>query len=97
MGDGERELIAEIDEEQPKVIDVRCIAGVAEIARLFNVNKSTASMWYTRRDRNGHPEAIAYLSCGALFDINEVVQWYGNYHPLKGGRPGTLPADRRVS
>ena len=79
------------DEDQPRMIDVRCIAGLAEIADIFGVSKQTASNWHARRDRNGYPEAIAYLACGAVFDINEVIQWYGHYIPLKGGRPGRHP------
>jgi hypothetical protein len=97
MDDEERDLELAEDEEAPKLIDPRCIAAVGDIARLFMVGKTTAAQWYARRDRNGYPEAIAYISCGALFDLNEVIEWYGNYHPLKGGRPGSMPADRRVS
>jgi hypothetical protein len=85
------ELTETGDDEEPRMINVRCIAGVAEIASLFAVSKTTAANWYARRDRNGHPEAIAYLACGTLFDINEVVRWYAGYKPLKGGRPGNAP------
>ena len=87
----EREFDADDMNTPARMIDVRQIAGVAEIAALFMVSKTTAANWYARRDRNGHPEAIAYLACGTLFDINEVVEWYGRYKPLKGGRPGSAP------
>jgi hypothetical protein len=80
-----------MDEEEPRLIDTRKIAGLAEIARLFIVSKSCAHNWYMRRDRNGYPEAIATLASGALFDIDEVVEWYVHYVPLKGGRPGSTP------
>jgi hypothetical protein len=80
--------------EEPRLIDTRKICAVGEIAALFRVEKTTAANWYARRDRNGFPEAIAVLGCGTLFDLDEVVQWYVRYVPLKGGRPGSTP--RRV-
>lgn len=82
---------AKIDREAPKMIDPHNIAGIAELAALFIVGKTTVAMWYARADRNGFPLPIATLACGSLFDVTEVVTWYVGYLPLKGGRPGTVP------
>jgi len=72
-------------------IDPRHLAGVAELAALFRVGRTTVSQWIARRDRNGFPEPVARLASGPIFDVNVVVAWYVGYVPEKGGRPGWTP------
>jgi hypothetical protein len=72
-------------------IKVASLAGVAEIADLFRIGRTTVSNWDSRRDRNGFPERVKSLASGPLYDVEEVVAWYITYEPSKGGRPGTVP------
>ena len=78
-------------DELPPMIDPRHLVGVAEISALFLVGRTTVAMWHTRADRNGFPPLVAQLAMGPLWDVNEVIAWYGSYKPLKGGRPGRVP------
>lgn len=94
MGPGTANLLAEVERlkrENQRLVDPRHLVGIGDIARLFMLSPQTVSNWYTRRDRNGFPEAVAQLSATPVFDVNEVVRWYGRYVPSKGGRPGTAP------
>lgn len=72
-------------------LDPRRLAGVAELAKLFQVGRTTVSNWHDRRGRNGFPSPVAVLAMGPVWDIDAVVRWYGRYVPSKGGRPGTAP------
>ena len=74
-------------------IDPRLLVGVAELSKLFGVGRTTVTQWAARRHRNGFPEPVAELAMGPLFNVSEVVRWYGAYVPEKGGRPGRMPAD----
>lgn len=89
--------MTEIDESAPKLIDPKHIVGVAEIATLFLVPRTTVSNWHTRTDRNGFPLPLVVLAAGPLFDVNEVLRWYARYVPLKGGRPGRAPGAEQVA
>jgi len=80
-----------------RLIDPRKLAGVAELARLFLVGRSTVTQWAARRDRNGFPEPVAVLAMGPVFDLDEVVEWYVGYEPDKGGRPGRMPGAGELS
>ena len=82
-----------MDKDQDFMIDVRHLAGVAELADLFKVGRTTVSNWNDRRDRNGFPRPRVVLAMGPVWDIDQVVKWYGSYTPNKGGRPGTAPRD----
>ena len=72
-------------------IDVEFIVGVAEIADLLKIGRTTVSNWDDRRERNGFPERLKTLAAGPLYDVREVVAWYADYEPSRGGRPGLVP------
>jgi hypothetical protein len=75
------------------------VATMAQVASLLMVSQNQVYMWHRRRARNGFPEAIACVIAhygvykgsgrkrGPMWDINEVVRWYGNYQPSPGGAP----------
>ena len=58
------------------VIDGLELGGAAEISKEFDVPRSTASMWWLRRDRTGFPAPVGTLSQGAVFDMSAVRSWY---------------------
>lgn len=74
-----------------KLIDPSKLVGVAEVADLFKVGRTTVSNWYERRARNNFPETVARLASGPIWDRDVVVAWYIAYVPNKGGRPGRMP------
>lgn len=75
----------------PRKVDPRNLAGVAELAQLFDVGRTTVCNWYDRRQRNGFPEVTLRLASGPIWEIEGAVSWYASYVPSKGGRPGRLP------
>jgi hypothetical protein len=80
-----------MDEQVSRSIETGALAGVTELARLFLVGRSTVTQWAARRERNGFPLPVSVLAMGPIYDVNEVLTWYGNYVPDKGGRPGRYP------
>ena len=74
-----------------KMVKVESLAGVAEIANLLRVGRTTVSNWDERRERNGFPQRVKTLASGPVYDIEEVVAWYLEYSPSRGGRPGLTP------
>lgn len=58
------------------VLDGLELGGAAEISKEFGVPRSTASMWWLRRDKTGFPDAVARLSAGAVFDMAAVRAWH---------------------
>jgi hypothetical protein len=82
---------------EPRLIDVRKLAGVAELARLFMVGRTTVTQWAARADRNGFPDPVARLAMGPVFDLDEVLDWYTHYEPDKGGRPGRMPGAGEIA
>lgn len=75
----------------PRTVDPVCLVGVAEVAHLLGVGRTTVSAWYERRDRTGYPEIVARLASGPIWDIEQVVDWFKGYRPKKGARPGAVP------
>lgn len=73
------------------MVDVRRLVGVAEIAALFLVGRTTVTQWAARRHRNGFPRPVHRLASGPMWDVDDVVRWYAGYVPDKGGRPGRAP------
>ena len=66
----------EIDPKNlPRVLRPK-LAGIREIANLFHVPRTTASMWYQRRATTGFPEAIQELAMGPVFDLDAVIDWH---------------------
>jgi hypothetical protein len=78
-------------------VDPRCLVGVAEVAHLLGVGRTTVSAWYDRRERTLFPEIVARLASGPIWDVDQVVSWYVAYVPKKGQRPGVMPARRGKS
>lgn len=74
-------------------VDPDDLAGVAELAALFGVGRTTVSNWADRRDRIGFPSPVKRLAMGPVWDSQEVLRWYLRYIPEKGGRPGRAPRD----
>lgn len=52
------------------------LVGVAEIADVLGVPRSTVSMWDARRKTNGFPEPVAELRMGPVYDLDAVTEWY---------------------
>ena len=72
-------------------VEIGSIVGVAELADLFKVGRTTVSNWDERRERNGFPKRLKTLASGPIYDVNEVVRWFIDYEPDRGGRPGRIP------
>jgi hypothetical protein len=51
------------------------LVGVAEIARLKGVGRTTVTQWAARRHRNGFPEPVARLAMGPVYDRREIEAW----------------------
>lgn len=69
-------------------------ATCAQIAQLFGVSNNQVYTWSQRREHNGFPEPVGTYhghdrrsSQAAVYDINEVIAWYVDYEPRKGGAP----------
>lgn len=77
-----------------KTIDVGSIVGVAEISSLLGVGRTTVSNWDDRRERNGFPQRVKTLASGPIYDVDEIVAWFVDYEPSRGGRPGKVPIKR---
>lgn len=52
------------------------LGGVAEIAAMLDVPRTTVSMWDARRRTNGFPDAVERLAMGPVYDLNAVRDWY---------------------
>lgn len=52
------------------------LAGVAEISQLFNVPRTTVSMWDARRATSKFPEPVERLSMGPVYRLEEVIEWH---------------------
>lgn len=63
------------------VLDGLELGGAAEISAEFGVPRSTASMWWLRRERTGFPEPLGKLSQGAVFDMAAVRKWHAERYP----------------
>jgi hypothetical protein len=64
------------------------LAGVAEIASAFSVNRSAVYYW-TRQP--GFPEPVAELSTGRVWVLDAVRVWRSD-RDRGGARPGPKPA-----
>jgi hypothetical protein len=73
-------------------VEVRNLAGVAEVAWLFGVRRTTVSNWSAHRSGAGFPEPVVRLASGPVFDLSEISAWYAGYSPLKGRKPGSAAA-----
>lgn len=56
--------------------DALQFGGVAEIAAMLGVPRSTVSMWDSRRGTNGYPEPVARLTMGPVYDLAAVRAWH---------------------
>lgn len=80
---GKREWLgSSIDPENFKSIK---LVGMAEIAQQLGVPRTTASMWYVRRDTTGFPAPVTVLAMGPVFDMAAVREWYGGKYSRWGG------------
>lgn len=62
---------------------VRDIVGVAEIATMLDVPRTTVSMWDARRRTNGFPAPLERLAMGPVYSREAVLAW----HRSKVGEP----------
>jgi len=70
------------------------LAGVAELAGLLSVRRTTISQWHSRKLQNAFPDPLADLAAGPVWDQAEVIDWYRNYTPLRNMRKvGSLPEE----
>jgi hypothetical protein len=71
--------------------ETRTLVGIAELAGVFSVGRTTISNWYTRKATNGFPEPLADLAMGPVWDQDEVIEWWKKYKPLRNMKKvGTL-------
>lgn len=72
------------------------LASPKVLAKTLGVSGNQIYTWHQRRHRNGFPEAVAasLVSSGRggrkrfpLFDLGEVLAWYEQYVPSRGGAP----------
>lgn len=70
------------------------VAGYTGLGSIMGVSANQVYMWHQRRFRNGFPAHVAEtltaktVRRGApLFDIAEVLAWWVNYEPARGGAP----------
>jgi transcriptional regulator with XRE-family HTH domain len=74
------------------------LAGVAELAGLLGVRRTTISQWHSRQNQNDFPSPIAELAMGPVWDQDQVVNWYRDYTPLRNmHKVGHLPEDYQVA
>lgn len=70
----------------------------SDLALVLGVKTNQVYMWAQRRGRNGFPDPISHKPTGRsktkttpLFDIQQVIDWWMEYEPNKGGAPGETP------
>lgn len=52
------------------------LVGVAEIADVLGVPRTTVSMWASRRAASGFPAPIETLAMGPVYSMSSVREWY---------------------
>jgi hypothetical protein len=57
------------------MIEADDLVGVAEIARLKKVGRTTVTQWAARRHRNGFPKPVKALAMGPVYDRREIEAW----------------------
>lgn len=63
------------------------LVTLSQVAQLLGKTRQQVSTWKSRRERNGFPKACGEYSNGELYLWEEVLLWYQNYTPRKGGAP----------
>jgi hypothetical protein len=48
------------------------LAGIAEIAEHFSLSRTAALYWISRP---GFPDPVADLSCGRIWDLEQIAEW----------------------
>jgi hypothetical protein len=82
----------------------RRIGGPRRIAAELGLsNPGQINTWASRRASNGFPTPVVEKAHtgrvgrpGNLYDIDEVIEWYGSYIPDKGGNPEFYKKERPV-
>lgn len=73
-------------------VDTSNLVGIAELADLFQVGRTTISNWYARQMTNGFPDPLKRLQMGPVWDFSDVVEWWKGYKPKRNMiKVGTLP------
>lgn len=52
------------------------LGGTAELSVTLNVNQTTVNRWAERRESTGFPRPVLELRMGAVYDVDEVCEWY---------------------
>lgn len=78
-------------------VDPGDLVGVAELAEMFGLRRTTVSGWYTRRSETGFPEAVARLNATPVFSRTAVLGWWRDWVPVKGAKVGTDPGNAEES
>jgi predicted DNA-binding transcriptional regulator AlpA len=74
--------------------ETRTLVGIAELATLFGVGRTTISNWYARQNTNAFPNPVVDLAMGPVWDQADVVAWWKGYTPLRNmAKVGTLPPE----
>lgn len=82
---------------QNRYVDAGNLMGLGDVAVFFDVGVSTAGNWRDRADKIGMPAPVALLSNGPVWDGGELVAWWSNWTPARGGtKAGSLPWDREA-
>lgn len=61
--------------------DYNHVMAVAELAHEFNVTQQTMNNWTLRWRPRNFPDPIRVLSCGALYDIRQIIHWAATHEP----------------
>lgn len=70
------------DVQPCRPMDSDRVVGVAELAKLFGVNRSTVNKWEFRRRKTGFPLPVKRLQMGSVYDQDEVIAWYVRWKGL---------------
>lgn len=60
------------------------LAGLAEVAQILGVRKTTAARYTYRED---FPQPVARLAMGPVWAVEDVEEWAKQYGPIRRGRP----------
>lgn len=94
------------DGEEIHAFDESVYAGYTVLARILGqsfperslrVTRQQVHMWSTRRIQNDFPQSYRVMAHSGkiknLYKIHEVVSWYKNYVPNRGGRAKSTGVD----
>jgi hypothetical protein len=67
------------------MVDPVYLAGVFELAQAFKVSSATVSSANRWPGIAGFPKPIVVLASGPVYDIRDVIAWWDDWVPARGG------------